>query len=81
MRQLLTAFCVMQEAFFLERRSMGGVGSGRKAKDKSRAKVTDFKPARGKKSESEENEPKARLFSVPAHVSTIKTTSGCRFGG
>ena len=55
--------------------------SEQKAKDKKKAKVTDFRPTRGKKSESEENEPKARLFSVPAHVSTIKTTSGCRFGG
>lgn len=60
---------------------MGGVGSGRKAKDKRKAKVTDFKPARGGKAQAEQNEPKTRLFSVPAHVSEIRTPGGCRFKG
>ena len=51
------------------------------AKDKTKMKVTDFKSARNKKTESEEKEPKARLYSVPKHVGSIKTSSGCRFGG
>lgn len=51
---------------------MGGV-SGRKAK--IREKVSE--PARKKK----EQKPEERVYSVPAHVGQIKTSSGCRFGG
>lgn len=55
---------------------MGGVGSGRKPKDKSKATAASYKPAR-----KTEVKPESRLYSVPAHVSTIRTTEGCRFGG
>lgn len=60
---------------------MGGVGSGRKPKDKSKAKVTDFKPGRKKVAEPKEQGSKKRVFSVLAHVGTITTSGGCRFGG
>lgn len=56
---------------------MGGVGSGRKARDKSRATKTDFKPAK----KTEEEKPKEMIFSVPAHVRAIRTPGGVRFEG
>ena len=43
---------------------MGGIGSGRKARDKSKSAKADYKPARNQKSE-EEQIPKQREFSVP----------------
>lgn len=54
---------------------MGGVGSGRKPKRKT---VEDFKPARKKK---EVVKREGRLYSVPGHVSKVKTSGGCRFKG
>lgn len=59
---------------------MGGIGSGRKPKDKSRATAASYKRAR-KKAEPEEQTPKQREFSVPAHVDKVKMASGCRFPG
>ena len=59
---------------------MGGIGSGRKARDKSKSAKADYKPARNQKSE-EEQIPKQREFSVPVHVGKVKTSSGCRFPG
>lgn len=59
---------------------MGGIGSGRKAKDKSKATSVSYKPAR-KKAEPKEKTPKQREFSVPAHVDKVKMASGCRFPG
>lgn len=59
---------------------MGGTGSGRKARDKSKATKADFKPAH-EKAEPEEQRSEVRHYSVPAHVSGIRTTAGCRFGG
>ena len=55
---------------------MGRIESGRKPGRKKRERVTEFRPAK-----KEEMKPEGRMFSVPAHVGTVKTTSGVRFGG
>lgn len=57
-------------------RAVGGIGSGHKPGRKKKEKVTEFRPAK-----KEEMKPEGRMFSVPAHVGTVKTTSGVRFGG
>ena len=53
---------------------MGGVGSGRKPKQKKET-IVDFKPA------EEKVKQEGRLYSVPMHVKKIKTSGGCRFQG
>lgn len=57
---------------------MGGIGSGRKPK---REKVSDIKKEKEQDKPEKKSEPKGRLYSVPNHVSRVKTSGGCRFHG
>ena len=53
---------------------MGGIGSGRKPKSKATVKSR-------KKEAKKEIQTGGRLYSVPSHVSMIKTSGACRFEG
>lgn len=53
---------------------MGGIGSGRKPKSKATVKSR-------KKEAKKEIQTDGRLYSVPPHVSMIKTSGACRFEG
>lgn len=52
---------------------MGGIGSGRRPKDKGKAKE--------KKKSIQLERPAGRLFSGPEHVEEIRTSSAIRFKG
>lgn len=52
---------------------MGGIGSGRKSKQKEVVK--------SRKKAKKEIQTEGRLYSVPSHVSMIKTSGACRFEG
>ncbi|MCI8507527.1 MAG: hypothetical protein HFJ06_03030 [Lachnospiraceae bacterium] len=53
---------------------MGGIGSGRKPKSKATVKSR-------KKKAKKEIQTEGRLYSVPAHVRSIRTSGACRFEG
>ncbi len=53
---------------------MGGKGSGRKPKYKGAVKSR-------KRKAKKEIQTEGRMYSVPAHVRTIKTSGACRFEG
>lgn len=59
-------------------KKVGGIGSGRRVRDKSKVTMKNYKPAKDKK---ESMELDGRLYSVPAHVSEIRMPGACRIKG
>ena len=61
---------------------MGGVGSGRRPRDKSKVSIEEYRERQKRKQKATQLEqPEGRLFSGPEHVEEIRTSSAIRFKG